>query len=145
MTITRANCEVILVKRLKVLMEAAELAVTFAGLNDDLSDPLAWAMRMIGETTDDPTTTTDAELSGVAVASYDDLINLAEYRTLQNILGNLDLVDINAGPRAEKLSQLADQVRQMLKAWESLVVGFTTAVSTGYLSLDFAEHGEATL
>lgn len=145
MAITRANCEVILVRRLKVLMEAAELAVTFAGLNADLDDPLAWAVRRVGGSTADISTATDAELAAVDVDDHDDLIDLAEYRVLRNVLGNLDLVDISAGPRAEKLSQLANQVRAMLEARESFVASFVTPLTAGYLSLDFADHGEARL
>jgi len=143
MTITRVICETVLVKRLKVLMEAAELAVTFAGANADLNDPLAWAMRRIGDSTADASTVTDAELAGVAEADYDDLINLAEYRTLQSILGNMDLVDITAGPRSERLSQLAAQVREMLDDRKAFVASFTAPLEVGYISKNFAEHNEA--
>lgn len=142
MTLTRANCESVLVKRLKVLMEAAELAVTYAGLNGDLDDPLAWAVRRVGGSTANISTTTDAELAAVDAGDQDDLIDLAEYRTLRNVLGNLDLVDISAGPRAEKLSQLANQVRGMLEAREAFVADFVAPLRVGYFSLDFAEHGE---
>ena len=145
MALARANCEAVLVKRLKVLMEVAELEVTFAGSNDDLDDPLAWAVRRVGGSTADISTVTDAELAAVSTDDYDDFIDLAEYRTLRNILGNLDLVDISAGPRAEKLSQLADQVRVMLEAREAFVADFVAPLTAGYLSLDFAEHGEAAL
>lgn len=145
MALTRADCESTLVKRLKVLMEAAELVVTITGSNADLNDPLAWALRRVGGSTASVATVTDAELAAVGASSYDDFMDLAEYRTLQNILGNLDLVDITAGPRAEKLSQIARQVREMLKARESFAAGFVAPPTAGYISLDFAEHGEAVL
>ncbi len=116
MALTRANCEAILVARLSALLAAADLAVTVAGSNADLNDPLAWAVRRLGGSTADATTATIAELAAIDVTDQDDLFALAEYRALQNILGNLTFVDISAGPRSEKLSQLATQVREMLKA-----------------------------
>jgi len=142
MALTRANCEEILVARLKLLLEAAGLAVTVAGANADLDDPLAWAVRRIGGTTASVSTATSAELAAIATTDFDNLIDLAEYRALQNIMGNLNLVDISAGPRSEKLSQLANQVREMLKAREPFVAKFIHSLTAGYITMDFAEHEE---
>ena len=142
MALTRANCETVIVKRLKVLMEVAGLAVTYAGSNTDLGDPISWALRRLGGAVADATTVTDAELTAVATADWDDLFNLAEYRTLQTILGNLDLVDISAGPRSERSSQLAQQVRGMIEAREAFVDAFVNPPTAGYITMDFACHGE---
>lgn len=140
MSLTRIQTETVIVKRLGPLMEAAGMAVTIVGTNADLNDPLAWATRMLGHTTADVSTVTDAELAAVAVADYDDFLVLAEYRTLQNILGALDDVDIVVGPRAEKLSQLAAQAENKLKRLSPLVEGFAHSLETGYITLDIAEH-----
>lgn len=140
MALTRANCEAVLVARLKLLLEAAGLAVTVAGTNADLNDPLAWAVRRVGGSTADASTTTDAELATIATVDFDDLFDLAEYRAWQNILGNLSFVDIIAGPRSEKLSQLARQVRAMLETREAFVASFIHSLTAGYISMNFAEH-----
>ena len=59
MSLTRANLEVILVKRCGALMTFAGLAVTVVGANDDLSDPLAAAMRASGYELASPVTVAD--------------------------------------------------------------------------------------
>jgi len=123
-------------------MEAAGMIVTTTGVNYDLHDPLAWANRMVGGTSTYASTVEDADLAKVAAADYDDFIDLAEYRTLKNILGNLDDVDITAGPRSEKLSQLADHVREMIDSRQAFVDSFARPMAAGYISLDIAEHGE---
>ena len=140
--LTRAILGTILKSRIGTLMEAVSFAVTTAGANADLDDPLAWATRRVGGTTASFSTTTDAEIAAVSSDEYEDLVDLAEYRTLQNILGNLDNVDITAGPRSEKLSQLADQVRGMIDSRQDFADSFVRPVTAGYISMGFAEHGE---
>jgi hypothetical protein len=44
---TRAQVEQILVKRCGPLMTKAGMAVTFAGANIDLADPIAWGLRQL--------------------------------------------------------------------------------------------------
>lgn len=143
---TRIIAETILVDRLGPMMAVAEMAVTIVGTNGDLDDPLAWATRGVGGSTATHNTVTDAELALVATADLDDLVNLAEWRTLKNIQGALNAVDITTGPRSEKLSQFADKVQQMLDNLEPTIEGLgvlTAAMTAGYISLDFAEHNEA--
>lgn len=146
--LTRIIAAKIIVSRLGPLMEVAEMAVSIAGVNADLNDPLAWATRMVGQATASHETVTDAELALVATADYDDLMSLAEWRTLKNIQGALNAVDITTGPRSEKLSQYAGKVQQMLDNLEPTIEALgvlTSAMTAGYISLDFAEHAEARL
>ena len=140
MALTRAQAETILVSRLGPLMSVAEMATTVLGANGDLSDPLAWATREVGGSTAQYETVTDAEMA--LVSAYDDLLMLAEYRTLLNILGALNAVDVTAGPRSEKLHQFVEQVRGMLKTLEGAVAEIVTPMTAGYISLDISEHYE---
>lgn len=140
MAITRATGETVLVKRLGPLMAAAGMAVTIVGTNADLDDPLAWATRALGHSTASVATVTNAELASVATADYDDFLDLAEYRTLQNILGALDDVDLTVGPRSEKLSQLAEQAEKKLDRLEGRIGTLASPVEAGYITLEFAEH-----
>lgn len=145
---TRITAETTLVNRLGPIMVMAELAVTIVGTNGSLDDPLAWATRMVGAATANYNTVTDAELLLVATADLDDLLNLAEWRTLLNIRGAIDMVDIVTGPRAEKLHQFVAQLQQMLDTLEPTIAALgvlTPSISAGYISLDFAEHHEETL
>ena len=143
MALTRIVAETILVSRLGPVMEVAVMAVSYTGGNTDLDDPLAWATRGVGGSTAAHNTVTDAELARVAVGDFDDLMALAEWRTLLNIQGALDAVDVTVGPRKELLSQYADKVQQMLDRLEPLVNGLgllTAPLEAGYITIDIAEH-----
>lgn len=141
MALTRVQAEVILVDRLGPLMSRAGMTVTFAGSNADLIDPLGWAIRRMGYTVASLGAVTDTDLLGIA--EYDQLLELAEYRTIRNILGNIALVDTKVGPREEKLSQLAPQIRELLKSkWEQLEEEYgvgTPSLEGGVIGLDFME------
>lgn len=144
MALTRANAEDIVVDRLGALMDAAGLAVTVAGSNDDLNGPLSWAARQVGVTLASPVTVTDSDLSGISSDDYDDFFDLAEWRTLKNIQGALDLVDVTAGPRSEALSQLSTQVDRMLELRRDHIeeISASRAVAYRYVELDFVAKEE---
>lgn len=143
MAITNRMAGTVILKRVGPLMTAAGMEVD--DHDPDLDDPFAWATRQLGHTTADVSDVTDAEMASVAVADYDNFLDLAEYRTLQNILGSLDDVDLAVGPRAEKFSQLAAQARKKLDRLEArlgtwLDVGMV-APSYQAITLQIAEHG----
>jgi len=142
MALTRVISETVIVDRVGPLMSAAGMAVTVVGTNADLNDPLAWAARKVGATTANFNTVTDAELAAISDADGDDFLDLAEYRTLGSIMGNLDDVDITAGPRSESLSQLAEQARKRMEALEAHLSSIVSPFVAGYITLDFAEHSE---
>jgi hypothetical protein len=144
MAVTRANVENVLVKRLGPLMtKAGQDGSTVDGTNTDLADPIAWALRTAGYTTADITNPTTAEVAD-AEDDVDQVVDLAEYRGLENILGNLDDVDVTVGPRSEKLSQLAAQVQKRLDSVKDRVedlYGYgASALEVGVITYEFAEH-----
>lgn len=109
MSLTREQVERILVKRLGNLLTAADLDGTTAdGNNDDLADPLSYALRQCSLTVADVTAPNDDDLSALVAADTDKFLDIAELRTLENVLGNYDGVDIQVGPRRESLGQLRD-------------------------------------
>ena len=143
MALTRVVAETVLVKRLGPLMAVGGLAVTIVGTNADLDDPLAWATRGVDGTTAAYNTVTDAELA--LVTDLEDLLTLAEWRTLKNIQGALNAVDLVVGPRDEKFHQFVKQVQQMLDNLEPTIEAMgvlTKALTAGKLTLNFATHGE---
>lgn len=147
MTITRANSEVLLVKRAGALMKAAELdSTTVHGSNEDLNDPLANALLRLGLTVADVSLVTDADVAAVSAANTDVFFDLAEYRLAETIQGNLNDVDIRAGPLEEKLSQLARQVdrklsrlRKHIESEHGIGAG---SVDIGIINLNFTEHND---
>jgi hypothetical protein len=146
MTLTRANVETILVKRCGPLLTAAGMATTVAGSNADLNDPIGYAIRKSSGTVASFVSVADADLTTVAADEYDQLLDLAELRTLETILGNLDEVDIRVGPRDEKFSQLRTDTEKRLERLQQRieqeygVIG--VSVETGAVLLDFVDHNE---
>lgn len=138
MALTRSNAEGVIVSRLAQLMTAAGLATTTAGSNSDLDDPLVWAARRLGISPVSPVTVTDADLSGLDSADYDDFLDLVEFRTLENIQGNLALVDTTAGPRTEKLSQLTEKVEVMIEARRERAMQIANLPEYHHITLDIA-------
>jgi len=143
MTITRANVETILTRRAGNLMSALGLAVTYAGSNADLNDPIGYALRKLGYAVASITAVADADLAGLAVADIDALLDLAEYRLLESVVGNWNLADITVLARSEKLGALRPDKRleQLAAKLAEYGVGAGT-LQTGMISLDFAEHVE---
>ncbi len=144
MTITRANVENVSIHRTGPLMTKASMdGTTVDGTNDDLAGPIGWALRQAGYSVADITNPTTAEVA-LAADDVDEILDLTELRTLEDILGNLDNVDITVGPRSEMLSQLAKQVEKRLEAVRSRVekaygLGAAT-LETGTITYEFAEH-----
>lgn len=83
--ITRANLEAEIVSRIGAWMTNAGLAVTIAGSNADLNGPIGWAIRVSGGATASPALVTDADVATLGDAYYDQLVDLAQLRTLESI------------------------------------------------------------
>jgi hypothetical protein len=142
--ITRAGIETVVVNRLSPLMLKAAMAVTYAGANADLNDPIGWALRQAGYSVTDPATVADADVATVTADKLDEVLDLAEYRALETVLGRLDDVDTTLGPRSERLSQLADQVEKKLERLQKRLekdYGYGVGpLEVGVTTYEFAEH-----
>lgn len=148
MTITRTQVERILIKRCGLLMTAAGLdGVTINGTNADLDDPIGVALRASGLSVADISAVSDSDLASVSSDLIDQVLDIAEYRALQNIEGNLDQVDITIGPRSESLNQLATQIKPKIERLQmriSRLYGLGLgALNAGVIALDFAETDES--
>lgn len=147
MSLTRANVETILIRRSGALMTAAGLdGATVAGTNVDLNDPIGVAIVAVGGSVVSRVLVADADVATVATADYDEFLDIAEYRVLQSVLGNLANVDITVGPRSERLSQLAAQLEKALARKKGTLedqYGYNAGtLEAGVLALSFAEHDE---
>jgi len=144
MTKTRANVEFLLVARVSPLLEAAGMAVTVAGSNAALNDPIAHAVRQLGYTVTSAVLVADADVAQVTVAQTDEFLGYATLYTLEAILGNLDDVDLRVGPRAEYFSQLAAQVERKIDRLRAILAaeyGYgVSSVDAGYIQINVAEH-----
>ena len=141
MTLTRANVETIIVQRVGPLMTKASMDITVAGANEDLNDPIGWAIRKTGYTVANPAVVTNADVAGVSTANLDTFLDYVEYRILSSILTNITMVDTKVGSRSESLSQLTEQIQKRL-TWLGELLGIgVSELTTGVLTFDFAEHG----
>jgi hypothetical protein len=118
--------------------------MTTDGSNLSLNDPIGFAVRKLGLTVVDLANFADGDLAAVSATDYDQLLDLAEYRTLESILGNLDDVNISVGSRSESLGQLSDQVEKKMERLAGRIqreyglgVG---SLSAGVIGLGFQEQ-----
>jgi hypothetical protein len=87
---------------------------TVDGTNPDVVDPVITAMIDMGYTLSDLSDVSDTDLSSIPDSRYNELVDRAELRLLQNIAGNQVCVDITVGPRKESLSQLSQYVEKQI-------------------------------
>lgn len=144
MTLTRATFEQLLLRRLSGLMSEAGMdVISNLGNNPDLNDPIGWAIRQCSGTVADFTTVANTDVATVAAADYDKLLDLAEYRTLQSISGNLAVVDIQVGSRRESLDQLVERVEaRIARKLKQLQQDYGFSLGTleaGVIGLDFMQ------
>lgn len=146
MAVTRAQVEAILVSRLGPLLTKAGMDTTTIGSNSDLNDPIGWALRQNSYTVTDISDVTDTDLASLVTDDIDKMLDFAELRTLESILGNLALVDVKVGSRAENLSQLAKQLEtridKLTKKLEDTYGLSVPSMETGLLTYEFAFHKE---
>lgn len=149
MTITLTQVETLLLKRAHGRMTDAGMNGTLVPNNPDLVDPIVFALLCIDIVPANPTALTDTDVSGVADTDLSKLLDLAEMRLLENIVGNLALVDITVGPRKEALNQLVDQAEKAIARLSSRIAsmyGFGVgSLDSGVISLDFMTKGDDVL
>ncbi len=144
MTVTRTTLEKLLVKRASSIMTFVGMSTLAVGSNDDLNDPIGYGLRQSDLTVADHADVVDGDVANVTDALLDQVLDIAELRLLKNILGNLDEVDLEMGPRSEEFSQIADRVEGKIERLEKSVtdqygVGLG-ALSSGIITQNFAQH-----
>lgn len=148
MTITRAQAEKLLIKRVGALFTELELdGVTDSGTNDDLNDAIGYAIRQCGSTVSDMTEVADADLAAISTDETDKLLDYAELRALRTCLTIARrLVTFQTGPRREELSKLSEGLAVDIKAKfdeisETYGLG-VASLEAGVVTLQFMESNE---
>lgn len=145
MALTRANIEGILIERAGSLMTLVSLdGTTIDGTNTSLNDPIGYGIRQSGGSTSNFASVSDADVLTVDTTNQDQLIDIAEFRTLQNILGNYNRPNTKVGPRDEEWGDLSkvisDRLDKKQKLLEELYGFGSRALEGGIIAYDFAEH-----
>lgn len=145
MSLTRAQVEISLISRVGRWLTNASLdGETNDGTNESLNDAIAYAIRVAGGTVADLSLVTNGDFSAVAAADTDKLLDVAELRTLENVLSNFTLVDAKAGPVEAKQSQFADRLERVIARLRSQLairygIESSATMTTGAISLNFTE------
>lgn len=82
---------------------------------------IGWAVRMLGYTTASLRFPEEAEVQAVATAHVDALLDLAELRTMESVLTNLNQVDLTTGPVSERLGQLPQRLADLIPKKRQIV------------------------
>lgn len=113
MSFTLTQIQETLVSRLTNLLSEADKSVLDAAvINPDLNDGMSWALRNLDQEPTDFTSVVTADFSNITFDTLDQLLDYAEYRTLQTLFNSLTAVDVKIGHRTEEFSQLANRVGQ---------------------------------
>lgn len=113
MALQRYSLDTVLLRRCAPLMERAGMDITTVGGNPDLDDPIAWALRVLGFSTANVETVSDADLSTVGVAYWDAILDLAEVRCLESVAANLSKVSTRVGNLQQQHGELAPRVQKL--------------------------------
>ena len=86
---------------------------------------------------------------GVAVDDTDKLLDLAEFKALENGLGNFDATDISVGPRSESYDQIRAGLEKILGRKQANITrlyGFGLGtLEAGVIAYDFMAKATDTL
>ncbi len=133
------DCSAILIARRRAWMEMAGMSTELEA-NSSLADPISYAIVRLGGSVANPLSPSDSEI--VAAGGVMAVSDVAEYRLLMNIKGNIARVDAQAGALSEKFSQIYDAIEAELKRVAADIrarYGIATEVIVGSLSLDFMQ------
>ncbi len=149
MPLTRAQAETLLVARCGKLLAAVGLdGTTVDGTNAALTDPLAEALRSLEIAPASPAAVTTQDLAGVDDASVPQLLDVAELRALETVLGNWTDPDQTAGQdNRQDLGRLRDSLEKSLarksaRAESLYGYGKDTTVEAGLLTFGFQSRVE---
>jgi len=112
-SVTRVEVEQILHRRCGQYLTEAGMSVQ-DGVNPWLTDPLRWALAMLGIESASIVAVTDTDLANVTRGQVDALLDLAELRALESVLTNLTDVKVSAGPLSVNASELPDRLATII-------------------------------
>ena len=148
MALTRANVEYIRGSRLRDLRAALDMSEATSGGNDDLNDPIGYAIRQLGGSVASVWAVSDSDVAGIAGSDYDELFDLAELRALETMRSKARrLTDITAGPRSDQFSAIAAGLAaDIADKRADIKARYGTGAATleaGVLTLDFMQQAES--
>ena len=150
MTFTLEQIQSTLFGRMSALMDEADLSLLESSeLNPDLNDGMSWALRKLDVEPADFTAVVTADFATIDFSTLDQLLDYAEYRTIQTLFNSLTAVDVRIGHRTEEFSQLANRVGQAVDKMRTYLrkeygLGRGTLVA-GVVDLDITTDADNTI
>lgn len=141
MSVTRANVESVLIRRVGAWLTAAGLdGTTVNGTNADLNDPIAQALLQAGYSVADITSVTSTDLAAVPDANVPMVLDLAELRALETTAQALSSMEVSGfGFSVKTSSGVNDAIARLIARLRQRYGIGGGALTGGTLSLDFAE------
>jgi hypothetical protein len=110
--LTRAVLESILIRRCGRRMAFAKLdGITQNGTNLDLNDPIREGLDSIGVTAANAINVADSDLATISGKRLSQILDVAELRVLESILGNWDEFDQARGIDRQDLGKMGEAIR----------------------------------
>lgn len=135
MTYTRAQLESTLARRRgRWMSEVGMDSETVTGKNADLNDPLGWGIRQCGGSVSNIASVSDADVQTVSTADIDQLLDYAELKLLENILGNYEGVDVSGLPMSQGGDQFGKRVTKAIEDKRAYIEKQYPSDATGYTS-----------
>lgn len=128
MTITRQDVEQVMDRRVGAAMELAGMSTGDGNINPWLTDPLRWALYMLGYTSTSIVAVTDSDLADVPAGAVDALLDLCELRTLEAVRTNYIDVTTRVGQVSEDKSDYATALTAMIEDKRKQVAGVHDAL-----------------
>lgn len=142
MPLTRLNVETILSQRRGILLTQTGIDPTPTGSNPVYDDPLRDGLDAVS-IVPAAYAVSDADLAGVADSDLSQVLDVAEYRVLKTIQGNLFAVDQTVSQGQQRLGQLGDRLLKESAAFLAyLIEKYSYGVkpaTVGKMDLGFAE------
>jgi hypothetical protein len=141
-TFTRADVESELIDRCGALLSLVNVdGTTVNGTNASLAGPIREGLLSLGLAPASFATVTDADLAPATADQWDQLLDVAELRTLRNVSAAYTKVDQRVSLGEQKLSQLGDRLDVRIAELQALLrskygIG-VNALSFQGLGLDF--------
>lgn len=115
MSVTRQDVELVMDRRIGAAMALAGMVTSDSSVNPWLTDPLRWALYMLGYEASGVTSVTDTDLASVPGNAIDALLDLCELRTLEAVRTNYTDVTTRVGQvqedHSDYLTALAATIR----------------------------------
>lgn len=113
MSITRIEVEQVLDRRLGNFLAEASMT-SDSGVNPWLTDPLRWALYMLGIETASIVTVTDADLEAVQRSQVDALLDLCELKALEAVQTNYKSITTWVGAVKEDPASFVENLASMI-------------------------------